>query len=208
MRSCDRKWIGMACVVSGLLCRVGAVDAQSPNRSASGGLSVESVLGDAALERSLADAVRQLRGDEPRRVEKTGASGGILLQDDFSTRQQGWQGTVSSIETAGCTHPGSGRSGLHFGYEPGGPLYRDVAGFIPGRYYTLSFEVKTLDPRDAGLVRLALDDAPMYMIVRNGPVTLRFQSARPVHRIRFDWANRAIMWAPIHIENMKISPAD
>ncbi|MGE5384782.1 MAG: hypothetical protein ACM3SV_02735 [Betaproteobacteria bacterium] len=132
--------------------------------------------------------------------------GRIVFEDNFRKAGGGWAGSVGNIETAGCHYLGASNSGIHMAYEPAGPLYRDITGLQRGKTYTISFEVKTLDPRDAGLATFSIDDAVVHKINANGPVSIPFVATKPTHRIQFNWGLKAITWAPIHITALKIVP--
>lgn len=87
----------------------------------------------------------------------------------------------------------------------GGPVWRDVAGFTPGQSYEISFEVRTLDPSDAGKATFLVDDKVLHSIRSNGKVSVKFTASQATHRIKFDWKVQSISMAPVHVTDLKIS---
>lgn len=127
----------------------------------------------------------------------------VLFAEDFKAAK-GWQGRYESVESPGCAYLGGANAGIHMGFSPGGPVWRDVSGFTPGQTYTISFEVRTLDPSDAGKASFLIDDQVLQSIRSNGKVAIKFTATKPTHRLKFDWKVQSIAMAPVHITNLGV----
>ena len=136
------------------------------------------------------------------------ATGGkVIFAEDFKV-PKGWQGRYEAIESPGCAHLGAAHAGIHMAFSPGGPIWRDVSGFTPGKTYEISFEVRTLDPSDASKATFLVDDQVLHTIRSNGKVAVKFTASQATHRIKFDWKAQRITMAPVHVANLKITTVD
>lgn len=133
-----------------------------------------------------------------------GKTGKVIFQEDFKV-PKGWQGRYEAIESPGCAYLGAAHAGIHMAFSPGGPIWREVAGFTPGQAYEVSFEVRTLDPGDAGKAKFLVDDKVLHAIRSNGKVSVKFTASQTAHRIKFDWKVQSIKMAPVHVTNLRIA---
>ena len=136
-----------------------------------------------------------------------GKTGKVIFQEDFKV-PKGWQGRYEAIESPGCAYLGAAHAGIHMAFSPGGPIWREVAGFTPGQAYEVSFEVRTLDPGDAGKANFLVDDKVLHTIRSNGKVSVKFTASQATHRIKFDWKVQSIKMAPVHVTNLIITAND
>lgn len=136
----------------------------------------------------------------------TAAGGKLIFAEDFKAAK-GWQGRYEAIESPGCAYLGTAHAGIHMAFSPGGPVWRDVTGFTPGQSYEISFEVRTLEPGDAGKVSFLVDDTVLHSIRSNGKVTVKFAASRATHRLKFDWKVQSIAMAPVHVTNLRVTAA-
>ena len=134
----------------------------------------------------------------------TAAGGKVIFAEDFKAAK-GWQGRYEAIESPGCAYLGAAHAGIHMAFSPGGPVWRDVTGFTPGQSYEISFEVRTLDPSDAGKATFLVDDKVLHSIRSNGKVSVKFTASQATHRVKFDWKVQSIKMAPVHVANLRIS---
>lgn len=139
-------------------------------------------------------------------AEPTAKSGKVIFAEDFKV-PKGWQGRYETIESPGCAYLGANHAGIHMAFSPGGPVWREVSGFTPGQTYEISFEVRTLDPADAGKATFQIDDNVLHTVTRNGKASLAFKASQPTHRIKFDWKVQNIKMAPVHVTNLRIAEA-
>ena len=140
-------------------------------------------------------------------LQETVSTKPIPFSDNFTNKFNGWCGQTNCIETSGCSYLGSNYSGLHFAFEPGGPIYIDLSGFKNKFSYTVKFTVVSLDERDKGKVTLSIGDAGSYSLVRNGDVSLTFVASKGTYRFQFNWELKSIIWAPIHVCNFSVTEA-
>ena len=131
-------------------------------------------------------------------------SGKVIFAEDFKV-PKGWQGRYEAIESPGCAYLGAAQAGIHMAFSPGGPIWREVSGFTPGKTYEISFEVRTLDPSDVGKATFLVDDQVLHPIRSNGKVAVKFAASRAMHRIKFDWKVQSIKMAPVHVTNLQIT---
>ena len=140
----------------------------------------------------------------PAPLADAAASGNVIFAEDFKAAK-GWQGRYEAIESPGCAYLGAAHAGIHMAFSPGGPVWRDVTGFTPGQSYEISFEVRTLDPSDAGKATFLIDDAVLHSIRSNGKVSVKFTASRATHRVKVDWKVQSIKMAPVHVTDLKIT---
>lgn len=136
-------------------------------------------------------------------VEPVPKDGKVIFAEDFKI-PKGWQGRYETIESPGCAYLGAGSAGIHMAFSPSGPVWREVSGFTPGKSYEISFEVRTLNPADAGKASFQIDDKVLHTISKNGKVSLSFKASQPTHRIKFDWKAQSIKMAPVHVTELRV----
>lgn len=136
-------------------------------------------------------------------AEPATKGGKVIFAEDFKV-PEGWQGRYEAIESPGCAYLGAGHAGIHMAFSPGGPVWREVSGFTPGQTYEITFEVRTLDPADAGKANFQIDDKVLHTITRNGKASVAFKASQPTHRVKFDWKVQTIKVIPIHVTNLLI----
>ena len=142
----------------------------------------------------------------PAPLADAAASGNVIFAENFKAAQA-WQGRYEAIESPGCAYLGAAHAGIHMAFSPGGPIWRDVSGFTPGKSYEISFEVRTLDPSDAGKATFLVDDQVLHTIRSNGKVTVKFTARQATHRIKYDWKVQSISMAPVHVSKLSIAKA-
>lgn len=143
----------------------------------------------------------------PAPIADSAASGKVIFAEDFKAAK-GWQGRYEAIESPGCAYLGAAHAGIHMAFSPGGPVWREVTGFTPGQSYEISFEVRTLDPSDAGKATFLVDDTVLHSIRSNGKVSVKFTASRATHRVKFDWKVQSINMAPVHVAKLQITEED
>lgn len=136
-------------------------------------------------------------------AEPATKGGKVIFAEDFKV-PKGWQGRYETIESPGCAYLGANLAGIHMAFSPGGPVWREVSGFTPGQTYEISFEVRTLDPVDAGKANFQIDDKVLHTITKNGKASVTFKASQPTHRVKFDWKVQTIKAIPIHVTNLLI----
>lgn len=136
-------------------------------------------------------------------AEPATKGGKVIFAEDFKV-PKGWQGRYETIESPGCAYLGANHAGIHMAFSPGGPVWREVSGFTPGQTYEITFEVRTLDPADAGKATFQIDDKVLHTIAKNGKVSLTFKASQPTHRVKFDWNVQSIKMAPVHVTELRV----